>query len=260
MHPLIISTKPDLSKLPGGWEPAIIPDLNDAGVPIPQHNSYTLIIDNLLSQSECDSLLRLMQLAPLMAPVNFQGNPKQAEECTGSLRVNLWSPELAKKIWLKIANYIEPINAHGLTLTDWWQGDKARNKWRPVAISPLLRFMRYENGGKHLPHYDAGFIYPDDNLRTLLSLIIYLTSDNPGGETRMIDDKQKEFVWSRNYKDWPDEANDNQVLCSCQPVVGRALLFLHRQCHDVAEYQGKGPRIIIRTDVIFEAVSELTHD
>lgn len=257
---LIASSKPDLKRLVAGWEPENIPNLNDFVEPVPERNPQALIIDHLLSQSECDSLIQLMQSSPVMAPVNYQGNPKQPEEYRGSMRVNIWSLTLAERIWQKISKYINPVDADELTLTDWWQGNQGRKKWQPVALSPLMRFMCYDTGGKHWPHYDAGFIYPDDNLRSLVSLIIYLTSDSHGGETRMIDDKQQGPVWQRDHSDWSNEANDDQVLTSCKPVAGRALLFLHGQCHDVAEYHGIEPRIIIRTDVIFEAVSELTHD
>jgi hypothetical protein len=257
---LIAASKPDMNRLVAGWEPKTIPDLSDVVTPVLKQNSQALVIDNLLSHSECNQLIQLMQSSPVLAPVNYQGNPKQPGENTGSLRVNIWSQELAEKIWKKFSGHIQPVTADDLTLTDWWQGDLSRNCWRPVAISPLLRFMRYEKEGLHLPHYDAGFIYPDDNLRSLLSLIIYLTPHSHGGETRMIDDGQQGPVWQRDHSDWSCKANSNQVLMSCQPVTGRALLFLHRQCHDVAEYHGNESRVIIRTDVIFEAVSVFTHD
>jgi hypothetical protein len=114
--------------------------------------------------------------------------------------------------------------------------------------------MHYEKHGKHWPHYDAGFIYSDDNLRGLMSLVIYLTSHDQGGETRMIDDKQTSSIWNRGHSDWTREAINSEVQFSCKPKVGRALLFLHRRCHDVAEFTGTDPRIIIRTDIIFESI------
>lgn len=259
MHPLIITTKPDLSKLPAGWEPESVPALLDQSDLIVQNNVWANVVDGVLSQKECDDLIRLMQSAPALVAVNYQGNPKSEEENVGSTRANIWSPELAEMIWQKISSSIDVIKANDMTLTDWWQGDTYRRKWKPVAVSPLLRFMCYEKRGKHLPHYDAGFIYSDDNLRGLMSLIVYLTShdqggNKQGGETRMIDDKQTSSIWNRNHSDWTREAVDSEVQFACKPKAGRALLFLHRRCHDVAEYLGTDPRIIIRTDIIFEAI------
>lgn len=255
MHPLIISTKPDLSKLPGGWEPKTIPVLSTEVNAIIHHNLWSSVIDGLFNQQDCDALIELMRSAPTLAPVNYQGNPKCDEENIGSVRANIWSPELAEIIWKKISSFIENINANELTLTDWWQGNRNRKNWKPIAVAPLMRFMRYEKHGKHWPHYDAGFIYSDDNFRGLMSLVIYLTSHDQGGETRMIDDKQSSSIWGRDHSDWNCEAFDSEVQFSCTPKAGRALLFLHRRCHDVAEYTGTDPRIIIRTDIIFEAIT-----
>jgi 2OG-Fe(II) oxygenase superfamily len=251
----IHQAKPDMNRLVAGWEPLVVPRL--VAEASPQMNSHPLagVVDNLLSQTECDELIRFMQLSPSLAPVNYQGNPKNANEKTGSIRTNIWSPELAESIWKKLSPFIQPLKANELTLTDWWQGDRSRTDWRPVAVSPLMRFMRYENHGKHWPHYDAGFIYPDNNLRSLMSLVIYLTChQRQGGETRMLDDKQSAAIWLRDHSDWTHQADDSDVRFTCSPQAGRALVFLHRQCHDVAEYTGDDPRIIIRTDIIFEFI------
>ncbi len=247
--------KPDMQKLLAGWEPLVVPDLDDNSSPKPHSHPCAIWIDDLLTQSECDALISLMQSSPQLSPVNYQGNPKNHDENIGSVRTNIWSPELAAGIWKKLSPFVDPIKTDELTLTDWWQGDKTRCEWRAVAVSPLMRFMRYDKHGKHWPHYDAGFIYPDDNLRSLMSLVIYLTSHDQGGETRMLDDKQTAAIWLRDHSDWTCEADDNNVLISCKPKKGRALLFMHRQCHDVAEYTGDAPRIIIRTDVLFEAIT-----
>ena len=252
---LINRSKPDLTRLPAGWEPESVPDLHDDVTPVVQNNFLAIVIDHLFSKTECESLIQLMQSAPQVAPVNYQGNPKQESENIGSIRVNLWSPKLSESIWKKLSPYIDPIYANENTLTDWWQGDKSRKNWRPVAVSPLMRFMRYEKHGKHLPHYDAGFIYTNDNLRGLMSLIIYLTSHEQGGETRMVKDKQQGAIWDRNHDDWTREAMNSEIQFSCKPKEGRALLFLHRECHDVAEYFADNPRIIIRTDILFEAMA-----
>jgi hypothetical protein len=251
---LINQVKPDINRLLAGWEPKVVPRLNSTSHPLIENNSLASVLDNFLTETECDSLIELMQSSPSLAPVNYQGNPKAKDEETGSVRANIWSPDLAEDIWKKLSPFVPPIKANELTLTDWWQGDKTRREWRPVAVSPLMRFMRYERHGKHWPHYDAGFIYPDDNLRSLMSLVIYLSSHDQGGETRMLDDKQTAAVWLRDHRDWTCEAKDDCVMIACKPQKGRALFFLHRQCHDVSEYYGNKPRIIIRTDILFESV------
>jgi hypothetical protein len=138
--------------------------------------------------------------------------------------------------------------------TDWWQGDKLRTIWYPVGFSPMLRFMRYDSGGQHYAHYDAGFIYPNDNYRTLQSVVIYLTTNTDGGATRFIEDNQMHLpVWERNHQDWTREVQPSEVLYSSQPQMGKMLIFDHRLCHDVEMYRGNDPRIIIRGDIVFQA-------
>ena len=66
------------------------------------------------------------------------------------------------------------------------------NIWRPIAISPLLRFIKYTNNGCLLPHYDLpSYVYPDGS-KTMLSLVIYL-DNSIGGETQFILDPQRDL-------------------------------------------------------------------
>jgi len=115
--------------------------------------------------------------------------------------------------------------------------------------------MKYERGGQHFAHYDAGFIYPDDNYRTLQSIVIYLTTVNCGGATRFIQDSQQNIpIWERNHLDWTREAASSEVLAISQPQAGSILVFDHRECHDVEIYSGEHPRIVIRGDIIYRSV------
>ena len=114
------------------------------------------------------------------------------------------------------------------TSTDWWQDDHHRI-WEPVAISPMLRFMRYQNDSEHYSHYDAGYFYPDNIHRTLKSLVIYLTT-NEGGATRFINDNQKFIpVWERNHSDWSRRAKETEIMYSSYPETGKAIIFNHFQ-------------------------------
>jgi hypothetical protein len=141
-----------------------------------------------------------------------------------------------------------------LTPTDWWQKNptKAR-KWRAVGVSPLLRFMRYEKGGQHYAHYDAAYVYEDPKVRTLMSFVLYLTTNENGGATRFIRDGQHTVpILERNHADWDRPVEKDEVLLSVSPRKGRLVMFDHRLCHDVEPYAGNEPRIIIRGDVIYQ--------
>jgi hypothetical protein len=116
--------------------------------------------------------------------------------------------------------------------------------------------MRYDPGGRHLCHYDAGFDYGDGR-RTLLSVVFYLTDAPSSGATRFVRDGQEETpVCARDFGDWTRDTRADEVLFSVHPEVGSALLFDHRLCHDVERWDGPGPRVIVRGDIVYEAIPD----
>jgi hypothetical protein len=128
--------------------------------------------------------------------------------------------------------------------------------YRVVGLSPLLRFMRYDPGGRHLCHYDAGFDYGDGR-RTLLSVVLYLTDAPHSGATRFVRDGQESMpVRERKFEDWSRDTRDDEVTLSVHPARGHALVFDHRLCHDVQRWEGPGPRVIVRADVVYEAIPD----
>jgi len=118
--------------------------------------------------------------------------------------------------------------------------------------------MRYEPGGHHLVHYDAGYDYGDGR-RTLSSVVLFLTpaADGSGGAVRFLHDGQAHLpVRERNHDDWRREADPHEVAFAVAPRRGAALLFDHRRCHDVEQWRGPGSRVSIRGDVVYEAVPD----
>ena len=45
-------------------------------------------------------------------------------------------------------------------------------------------------------------------------------------------------------------------LPAVRPAAGDALVFDHRICHDVERWDGPGERVIVRGDVVYEAVPD----
>jgi len=260
---IISSTKPDISKLPGGWEPEIslIPNLDDIPLNLRWweliHGISGMFVYNVLSKNDCLKLIGLMNLSPNIESVSIQGRKDTLDYRTGSVRTTLWTPSLARQLWNKINHCLNKRRMNTSSSTDWWQGNKERKIWEPVGLTPLLRFMQYKNQGQHYAHYDAGFIYPDDNYRTLQSVVIYLTTCDPqdGGATRIISDNQEMLpIWDRQHQDWTRETRPEEILFKSHPIQGNIFIFDHRICHDVEMYTGNNPRIIIRTDILFRAI------
>jgi hypothetical protein len=247
--------KPDISKLPGGWEPPFPSFILNEPTNIKKEVLFdnAFVLENVFTDNECDLLIDLMQQSPSCAPVSVHGRTDIPNYEVGSKRTTMWVPELAEQFWNKIKDSFENKICDDFTPTDWWQ-IKAYKNWEPYSISPLLRFMKYESGGQHFAHYDAGYIYEDSKYRTLMSFVVYLTT-NDSGATRFIHDGKGDIpVYDRKHDDWIHESLNEDVICSVSPVKGNILVFEHRICHDVERYIGTDPRIIIRGDITFKAI------
>lgn len=260
MNQIINTAKPKMENLPGGWEPSFNVSLKEeehTNIKWKSPHDRVYIFENLLSEAECDDIINKFMQSPNFENVSIQGRKDVPDDRVGSIRTTAWCPQMAEEIWSKKLSKIiyEHTAFSSVSPTDWWQGDKNRRLWKPIGISPMMRFMKYDQQGQHYAHYDAGFIYPDDRYRTLCSMVIYLTSNDNGGATRLIKDGQDNLPeWERVHEDWTREAREDEVLCKSNPIKGNVLMFPHRLCHDVEKYLGDTPRIIIRGDVLFEAM------
>lgn len=254
---IIRTAKPDMKKLPGGWAPSKwrVPSIEGGGT-VCTFNIGAMLLQDVLTHKDCSDLIEFMSKSPSLEPVSVQGMDLSDADTIGSHRTTVWSPALAEKMWNLISEYFDYTEYFGkFSATDWWQGDKERHWWKAIGMSPMLRFMKYEAGGEHYAHYDAGFIYPDDNYRTLKSVVIYLTSNfGTGGSTRLINDQQSHIpIWDREHNDWSRPTLNSEVQKSFEPIRGSMLIFDHRKCHDVEKYLGNTPRIIIRADILYRA-------
>jgi hypothetical protein len=263
MLEIIKSTKPEPNSLPGFWEPndELVP-LLPKSVTVKEFENIdkdnAIVLENVLSEEECKSLISFMNCSPNFEEVGVQGMKDKKDDRIGSLRTSVWSPKIAEGIWNRIENFLSIKWCGKFTATDWYQKNEIYYidgdcEAEPIAVSPLLRFMKYSNGCSHNAHYDASFIYPNNpNYRTLKSMVIYLTT-NENAATRFIDDKQQNKpIWNRNHDDWNRGVRCDEIIAKSECIAGNVLLFDHRMCHDVEQYFGNKERIIIRGDIIYE--------
>lgn len=262
---MIENTQPDLAKLPGGFvpNPESIPNISGSFPFVEQINGLNgeaFVIHKALSNLDCEALRSFFADAPISAPVSVAGfnesmSSANTEGVAGSMRTTMWAPDLANKVWDQIKMFFGPRYMENVTSTDWWQPKESQlhRHWAAVGASPMMRFMRYEDGGEHYAHYDAGYFYPDGEHRTLMSFVMYLTTNTKGGATRFIKDAQSDLpVWKRTHNDWDRQVHDDEVIKAVQPLEGSILVFDHRLCHDVQPYIGENPRIIVRGDIIYK--------
>ncbi len=247
--------RPPPGALPGAWDPPPIELDPLDGLP-----SWTMVegvpglarvLHGALTRDDASRLRAAMAASGCAEPVGVTG--VRDSYGVGSVRATAWSPPLAAALWRRLAPAVPSVRFVGPRDPTDAPGHRT---WRVVGLSPLLRFMRYDPGGRHLCHYDAGYDYGDGR-RTLLSVVFYLTDAPASGATRFVRDGQQHLpTRDRDHADWSRDTRDDEVIAAVHPVCGDALVFDHRLCHDVARWDGPGERTIIRADVVYEAVPD----
>lgn len=193
-------------------------------------------------------------------PVGVDGiasHYKQGDEI-GSLRATVFSPEIADLLWSNVAPHLDMPLIFG---SDPQVDVEPDSIWRPIGISPVHRLIRYDDGGKLVPHYDAPYQYPDEeDVMTLKSLVVYLEHEGVrGGATRFLkDDRIQDPVSRRDHSDRQEYASGSDVIVAVEPIVGQGLLFDHRVLHDsegVEQLINRGRKVILRTDIVYKKCS-----
>lgn len=215
-----------------------------------------LLLSHLISHEEIQIFLDRLGDTEWQ-PVSITGMSGNYEpgDPIGSWRASSFQEAWAAALFDRIRRFLPEVKiCDDSTATDW---DGTR-QWRAVGVNPLLRFIKYTDGGLLVPHYDAPYV-ADQNTRTLSSLVIYLNSNSDratGGETRFLHDPQAQTpVADRVLYDEKDPATDDRVKRTVLPVSGQALLFDHRILHESHRMDGPGEKIIVRTDIVYERMA-----
>jgi NAD+ synthetase len=222
-----------------------------------------MLLRDVLSAQACDEFLRDAVNWPWV-PADIHGRvlvpnsellADEEGRVIGSYRSTAYDEEVAQLLWDRLAPSLPGFRTmNDFTPTDW----NDHPVWRPVGINPMLRFIRYEKGGVLVPHYDAGFDFKDGRKHTLMSVVITLTppSQGLGGNTRFLIDHQRFLpLDERNYTDHDSQASSCDILVEVPAKAGDVLVFDHRVLHDGSTWNGTSPRILLRTDIIYERCS-----
>ncbi|MEO8354213.1 MAG: NAD(+) synthase [Chthoniobacteraceae bacterium] len=255
-----VERRPPTEALPGAWNPPPIELDQVASVPgieaIPM-DGLAMRVRHALTPRDCERLRAAFATAGCAVPVGVTGVCDA--HGIGSQRAAAWSPELSCVLWQKLAPVVPSVRfLDQYSPTDGFATPTraGHRSWRVVGLSPLLRFMRYDRGGQHFAHYDAGFDYGDGR-RTLLSVVFYLSDAAESGATRFVRDGQSSKpVGERDFSDWDRETRADEVAFAVHPKTGDVLVFDHRLCHDVQRWDGPTPRVIVRADVVYEAIPD----
>ncbi|MFD8141593.1 2OG-Fe(II) oxygenase [Streptomyces sp. NPDC059708] len=187
--------------------------------------------------------------AQRFVPVGLDGDAANYVEGdrVGHLRATAESEDLAAEFYRRLRTFLSfDVGSDAPT-------DSDGRRWKPAAVNPRMRFITYGDGGLLVPHYDSPY-FALDGRRTLLTVVVYLSYEAVGGETRFIADKQNDLPFAqRDFSDWTRPAEPEEILSTYRPEPGDALLFWHRTLHDSAPVL-EGTKTILRTDVLYEPI------
>lgn len=253
------SVMPDMSKFQGGcvadgglpgFDLEVDPRVSNYGL-----NKEIVHIDKAITTESCDQIKEYYFLQGHAVPNHL----------------TCWDEKFASEMFVIINGALGAKQCSGLTSTDWWQHNRENDlmrfhgshpphvspvseSWKPVGITPLVRFTNLKHGEKRYAHYDAGYIYDNPCYRTLMSGILYLTSNLSGATRFTKDDQSKMNVWNRNHVDSTRKTKDMDVQSIFYPVKGSILLYDHRLLHDVQPLaKDEDDRTAIRFDIVYEA-------
>lgn len=209
-------------------------------------------LDNLLSDQELKSINQQLHFLDWV-PVGIngmKGNFNPETDKVGSLRASSFSTEFASFLSERIQPHFAQVTNFKNVPTD----TDGHASWRFSGVNPLMRFVRYPDGGELVGHYDAPYVY-NQNKTTLLTIVIYMHRDQSttGGRTRFLNDQQTVPFDQRDFSDWGRVATEDEVRIRIEPNMGGALVFPHRMLHDSEKVSG-GEKWLLRTDLEFERV------
>ena len=180
--------------------------------------------------------------------VDITGN-KDKDVGVGSVRFSTHNRTFANRV----EEIIESINIpQFLDIYD----DEGLKKYRYHSVADYIRFMEYQQGGEHYPHYDCDFEI-DENVITKYTLVMYFSNNPNDGEFVFVKDKDGVNPSNINIKnvfdyDWTEQAKDDEVLLKINPSVGKIIIFPHSLCHSVLKTNS--PRKIARLDIAMEKI------
>jgi hypothetical protein len=212
------------------------------------------IMEDLLTKDESAYIMDFLEQTAWqpVSVTGMQGNYEPGDPI-GSWRASSFQEEYAQVLFDRLINFIpERKVCNDSTNTDW----DNHTVWEPIGVNPLLRFIKYTDGGYLVPHYDASYVASDEE-RTLASLVIYLDRDPSvtGGAVQFLEDPQAHLpVTMRNLDDLTTPAKEEDVRISLHPKPASALVFDHRILHESQKVVGNGQKTIIRTDIMYRKV------
>ncbi|WEW59544.1 hypothetical protein PRK78_005018 [Emydomyces testavorans] len=248
-----------LTTPPSDARPITVNSIDFSASPLPEYKDYyAVVLDNVLSPSECAQLLSLAEQS-VVEPHPANGDPwKPAlvnigpgrevlqQEYRNSDRI-IWDNEEVMRRLLDRCFQADGIKERLSVIA----GEKCRTilgkhgvdsgeRWRIVKLNERMRFLRYVKGQYFRAHCDGAFA--TSNQRTFYTVHLYLN-----GSTQENDDKVQLIGGATTF--W---SADSKRRLDVHPKVGRVLIFQHRGLYHSGDDVLQGVKYTMRTDIMYE--------
>ncbi len=150
------------------------------------------LIENFLSDSECDHYIELTQDKVFEeAKINMGGRQMMSKGVRNNDRLMIFDNDLANNLFSKAVDFLPQIH----------------EDYKVLDFNEMFRIYKYSSGQRFKMHKDGSYIR-NENEKSFYTFLIYLNDDFEGGET--------EF----------------ENLFTVAPKKGSALVFYHPLRHE----------------------------
>lgn len=229
---------------------------------------YAVVLDNVLSPSECAQLIRLAESSVLdedkvdgdddgesqpwqPALVNVGGGYEVlVADYRNSDRIIWDQQEIVDRMWARVEK-VPGIRDRLLRFneSDLLGGRKANGKvgrdWDFHRVNERLRFLKYGPGQFFRPHCDGPYGENRDDgriIRTHFTVHLYLNdSKAEAGDEADLEGGATSFL-----------STDEKRRLDVNPKAGRVLIFQHQRLYHSGDDVRAGVKYTVRTDIMYE--------
>ena len=187
---------------------------------------FAVVVEDVLNKTECDGLIEVAGPALAYVKATKEGVAIQSPRQYRLAVVE--DARITALVWKGLGGALEVY--------------RRRTGRVATGLNGRFRVLSYGYGESFDPHFDLKVQTSSDE-ETLLTVLVYLTSDFTGGETFFLDAH--------------DPVNGQKTRI--EPTIGRCLLFEHDLYHVGAPVKSAGQRgkFVLRSDVAFFALSTM---
>lgn len=266
--------------LSGPAQGLIVQRIDFSKTSLPEYDGlYATIIDNALSEAECNTLIRAAEAHAggkwEQAMVNVGlGRQKLISDVRDCGRI-IWDDHITVgKIWSRISSSVPELESIETAARVTGHGPVKRGEtYQMSRLNERMRFLKYGSGQyfrrKHQPpplptppfipllspkntyplppsptaHEDGMYITPNGHERSFYTLHLYLNESNPHAPEGPLQGGATTF-----------HSDNMQRRLDVLPKIGRVLLFQHRGLLHSGDDVTGGIKLTMRTDLMYKRV------